>query len=351
MDISRIIIFTLIAFIVTSVLMPLVRKLSVKIGNIDTPKKDVRKLASHAVPNGAGLAIFAGFLVASLATGNLSPGLIGLLVAGFILLLVGFIDELYDVPSVVQFLGQILASIIVIVSGVRIDVIGNFGAGNDGLYFLESLSIPFTLLWIIGVTNAIRVLDGIDGLCAGVTGIIAWTMGVVALMTGRTEPAILGFILGAVAFAYLPSNFSKDKDRKIFMAESGSSFIGFTLAVVAIMGSAKTATTFSMLVPIIALIYPIFDIAFAFGRRILAGKSPFKADGMHLHHRLIKKGLNHKQATLVFYVATAILGILAVCSTKMDERSVIYVFLTTLVAFIILLWKFGLITITRPNNK
>ena len=134
------------------------------------------------------------------------------------------------------------------------------------------------------------------------------------------------------------------------MAESGSSFLGFALATVAIMGSIKTATTFSMLVPIIAFIYPLFDITFAFCRRLAAKTSPFKADGMHLHHRLLKKGLSHVQATSVFYAASIILGILAVCSTKMDGKSVIYVFLTTLAVFIFILWKFGLIGIAKKKN-
>ena len=340
----------LIAGGITAAIMPLVRKISIKIGNIDTPRNDVRKLTKFAIPNGAGASIFIGFLMAALINGNFSTETIGLLVAGLVLVVLGLIDELYDVPSKVQLLGQIVAAIIVIVAGVRVDVIGNFGNGNDGLFSLGWMSIPFTLIWIVGVTNAIRVLDGIDGLCAGVAGISAWTMGIVALMTGRPNSAMLSFILGAVAFAYLPYNFSKNKNRKIFMAESGSSFLGFALAVVAIMGSLKTAAAFSMLVPIIALIYPIFDIMFAFGRRIAAGKNPFKADGMHLHHRLLGKGLSHRQAACVFYAATLILGVLAICSTKMDGRSVVFVFIATVAAFLFLLWKFKLISFSK-NKK
>ncbi len=347
----KLIILPVLAALVTYVSMPFIRKLSVKIGNIDTPREDVRKLTKVPIPNGAGLAIFIGFLVAALLLGNFSNEMIGLLIAGTLLIGIGLIDELYDVPSKVQLLAQFVAAIIVIAAGVRVDLIGNFGNGNDGLFFLGWMSIPFTLIWIVGVTNAIRVLDGIDGLCAGVAGISAWTMGIVALMNGRTEPAALGFILGAVAFAYLPYNFSKNRDRKIFMAESGSSFLGFVLAVVGIMGSVKTAAAFSMIVPLIALIYPIFDIAFAFGRRILAGKNPFKADGMHLHHRLLRKGLSHRQSACVFYLASVVLGILAILSSKMDGRSVIYLFVGTFVVFIGLLWKFGLISFGKKEQN
>lgn len=345
----KLIVLPILAAFITAVLIPIVRRFSIRIGNVDQPRQEVRKLHSYTVPLGAGIAIFIGFLLTTLLAGNFSTEIIGLLVAGAFLIAVGVLDELYDISSLSRILSQIIAAGIVIYSGVRVDFIGNFGSGNDGLFFLKSLSVPFTLCWIVGVTNAIRILDGIDGLCAGVTGIAAWTMGIVAVMTGRPEAATLSFILGAVAFAYLPYNFSTNPKRKIFMAESGSTFLGFALAMVAIMGSVKTAAAFSMLVPIIALIYPIFDIVFAVGRRLAAGKSPFKADGMHLHHRLLKMGLNHRQATCVFYVATIALGILAISSTQMDGRSVIYVFVATLAIFILLLWKFGLICFSRKR--
>ncbi len=340
----KLILLPLLAASITAAIMPFIRKISIKVGNIDAPKQEVRKLTTFAIPNGAGVAIFIGFLATTVFVGDFSSQTIGLLVAGLLLVIVGLMDELYDIPSIYQLIGQILAAVIVIIAGVRIDFIGNFGSGNDGLFFLRSLSIPFTLLWIVGVTNAIRILDGIDGLCAGVVAIVAWTMGVVSLMINLPGTAVLSFILGAVAFAYLPYNFSKNKEKKIFMAESGSSFLGFGLAVLAIMGSVKTAATFSMLVPIIALIYPIFDTVFAVARRLAAGKSPFKPDGRHLHHRLLGMGLSHKQATFVFYAASLVLGGLAIASTRLDGRSVVYLFLSTMLVFVLLLWKFGLIS-------
>lgn len=339
----KIFILPICAAVITIITIPLARKFSIKIGNVDKPKQDVRKLHSFDIPLGAGIAIFLGFLIATLLSGSLSSEIVSLLIAGLLLIIIGVVDELYDISSFARILGQVVAAIIVISAGVRVDVIGNFGNGNDGLFFLKSLSIPFTLCWIVGVTNAIRILDGIDGLCAGVTGIAAWTLGIVALITGRTEASILSFILGAVAFAYLPYNFSKNPKYKTFMAESGSSFLGFTLAVVSILGSVKTAAAFSMLVPIIALIYPLFDTIFAITRRLIAKKSPFQADGMHLHHRLLNMGLSHKQATFIFYLASIILGILAVLSTKMSGVSVIFVFFATLIIFILILIKFGLV--------
>lgn len=339
---ARIIILSILAAAITYVAFPIVRKFSIRIDNVDRPKDDARKIHSHAIPNGGGIAIYIGFLVAATIFGNFSAEIIGLLVAGAALVVVGILDEIYDLSSITRLLTQTCAAAIVIIAGVRVDVIGNFGAGNDGLFSLGLLSIPFTIFWIVGVTNAIRILDGIDGLAAGVTGIASWTLGTVALMTGRPDAATFSFILGAVAFAYLPYNFSSNPKRKMFMADSGSTFLGFALAVVSVMGSVKTAAVFSMLVPIMVLIIPIFDTLFAIGRRLLAGKSPFSADGLHLHHRIMKKGLNQHQTVLIFYAVSIILGVIAVLSVGVNGAVAAVICLATISVFICALWKFGL---------
>lgn len=343
----EIITLPIIAFAVTAIIMPLVRKLSIKIGNVDKPREDCRKIHSYAIPNGAGIAIYAGFVVATLLLGGLSIEIVSLLIAGLLLVIVGTFDEKYDMSSFSRILFQVLAATIVIAAGIKVDVIGNFGNGNDGLFYLGFLSIPFTLFWIVGVTNAIRILDGLDGLAGGVTAISALTLGVVALITGRNDAAILSFILCAVSIAYLPYNFSKNPKRKTFMADAGSNFLGFALATVSIMGSVKTAAAFSMIVPIMVLIIPIFDTLFAIARRLIAGKSPFKADGMHLHHRLLKMGLSQTKVTGIFYVASILLGILAIFSTKMSGFSTVAVFIVAGLVFIMVLVKFKLIRIFR----
>jgi len=226
---------------------------------------------------------------------------------------------------------------------VRVGFVGNLGNGNDGIFYLGFLSLPFTFFWIIGLTNAINFIDGIDGLAGGVSGIAACTLGIVSLLSGRYDSAVLCFTLGAAAFAFLPYNFTDNPKRKIFLGDSGSGFLGYSLAVFSIMGTVKIAAVFSMLVPIMVLAIPIFDTGFAIVRRLLAGKSPFAADKLHLHHRLIDKGLSNKQTTYVIYGVTLFFSTIAICFMKLNDISIVIIFLTTALAFLFVLWKLGLV--------
>lgn len=338
---SKIIILPILAALITCIFMPMARRFSIKIGAVDKPNNS-RKIHSSAVPYG-GIAIFAGFLAAVLFFNNTSPEILGFLIGCMVLIGVGFLDDVFDLSPFARIFGQVLAALIVIAAGIRVDVIGNFGNGNDGLFSLGVFSLPFTLLWIVGITNAIRILDGLDGLASGVTGIAAWTLGIVALLTGRYDTAVLSFILGAVAFAFLPYNFSDNPDRKVFMGDVGSNFFGFAIAVVSIMGTVKTAAAFSMLIPILVLAVPIFDTVFAIIRRIISGKSPFQADRMHLHHRIMDSGLGHKKTTFVIYGISLVLGAISIISVSVNPGIIPIMFAVTAISFVLFLWKLGLI--------
>lgn len=337
----KIIILPLLAALVTFLAMPVVRKLSNKVGSLAIPGE--RHIHKNTVPSSGGVAIFIGFLTAVLFFNNTSPEIMGFLIGGTVITAVGLLDDIFDLPPITKFFGQILAALIVISAGVRIEFVGNLGAGNDGLYYLGFLSLPFTFFWIIGITNAINFLDGLDGLAGGVTGIAAWTLATVALLSGRYDTAILAFTLGAAAFAFLPYNFSDSPRKKIFMGDAGSNFLGYSLAVLSILGMVKIAAAFSMLIPILVLAVPIFDTAFAILRRLIAGKSPFEADRMHLHHRIMDRGISHKKTTCMIYGISLVLGIISVLSMKIDISAVPYVFGLTVIVFVLLLWKLGLI--------
>lgn len=339
----KIIILPLLAALVTFMVMPIVRKLSQKVGAVDTP--NARKVHKNAVPSSGGVAIFFGFLIATLFFNNTSPEIIGFLIGGTIIAGVGLLDDIFDLPPIAKLFGQMTAALVVIYSGVRIEFVG--GLDEGGLFYLGFLSLPFTFFWIVGITNAINFLDGLDGLAGGVTGIAAWTLAIVSLLSGRYDAAVLSFTLGAAAFAFLPYNFSNSPRKKIFMGDAGSNFLGYSLAVLSIMGMVKVAAAFSMLVPILILAVPIFDTGFAIIRRVLSGKSPFEADSSHLHHRIMNKGLSHKQTTLSIYGISIILGIVSIFSMKMDNGSVIAVFTATVLVFLLFLWKLGLIKINR----
>ncbi len=335
------VILPLVAALVTFLVMPIVRKLSNNVGALAAPGD--RHVHKNIVPSSGGVAIFIGFLTAVLFFNSASPEIMGFLIGGTVITAVGLLDDIFDLPPITKFFGQILAALIVISAGVRIEFVGNLGAGNDGLYYLGFLSLPFTFFWIIGITNAINFLDGLDGLAGGVTGIAAWTLATVALLSGRQDTAILAFTLGAAAFAFFPYNFSDSPRKKIFMGDAGSNFLGYSLAVLSILGMVKIAAAFSMLIPVLVLAVPIFDTIFAIVRRLIAGKSPFEADKMHLHHRIMDRGVSHKKTTCIIYGISLALGIISVLSMKLDISVIPYIFGLTVVVFILLLWKLGLI--------
>ena len=344
----KLFILPILAAFVTMLLLPLVRRLSEKVGAMAKP--DERKLHKYSVPQSGGVAIFFGFLIAILFFNRTSPEVLGFLLGGTVITGIGLLDDIFDLPPITKFFGQILAALIVIYSGVRIEFVGNLTGG--GLVNLGFLSLPFTFLWIVGVANAINFLDGLDGLAAGVSGISAWTLGVVALVSGRYDAAVLAFTIGAAAFAFLPTNFSESHTKKMFMGDAGSNFLGYSLAVVSIMGMVKVATAFSMLLPMLVLAIPLFDTGFAIVRRLLSGKSPFEPDSAHLHHRIMHKGFTHKQTAFIIYGVNIILGVIAIASVKMTNSQAVITFAVTALSLFVLAWKLGLITVQKAiTNK
>lgn len=338
---SKLFILPLLAALITFVAVPVVRQLSQKAGAVAKPGG--RRKHKGVVPLCGGIAIFFGFLVASLFLNETSNEIFGYLIGALIIVAIGFLDDIFELPPIAKFFGQILATLIVIASGVRVEFVGNLGSGNDGLYYLGFLSLPITFLWIIGITNAINFLDGLDGLAGGISVIASWTLGIVAMISGRYDAAILGFMLGAAAIAFLPYNFSNNPKRKVFMGDSGSGFLGYSLAVISIMGMTKVAAAISMLVPILILAIPIFDTLFAIVRRLLTGKSPFEADRKHLHYLIKENGLSDHQTVLAIYGITILLSGLAVYSTQVEPGKLWTVFMLAIILFLLFLWRFGIL--------
>lgn len=341
----KMVILPLLAALVVAILVPAVRSFSIRVGAVAVPS--ARKIHKNIVPSSGGLAIFAGFLVAALFFNRTSPEILGFLIGGTVITAVGLLDDIFDLPPVIKFLGQTLAALIVVYSGVRVEFIADPTSGN--LVNLGFLSLPFTFLWIVGIVNAINFIDGLDGLAAGVSGIAATTLAVVALLTGRYDAGVLAFTLAAAAFVFVPFNFSEKK--KIFMGDSGSNFLGYSLAVVSIMGMVKVAAVFSMLIPILILAIPIFDTAFAIIRRLLSGKSPFEPDSKHLHHRILNKGFSHKQTTFIIYGVNIILAVIAILTTQMTDSQAMLVFAGVIVVLIASAGIMGIIKVEKVQHK
>ncbi len=298
----------LIAFIAT----PVVRALAHKVGAVDVPK-DARRMHTHPIPRMGGLAIFLGFLLAVLVFAPLTTQLRGMLLGAVIIVILGIFDDIYALPALPKFGVQIVAAVIAAGAGNMIEILSNPNILSSNPYWeLGWLAWPVTVIWIVAVTNAVNLIDGLDGLACGVSTISSLSMLVITLVLCEGNVAIILAALAGGCIGFLPYNLNP---AKIFMGDTGSTFLGFVLGVVSIQGMFKMYSVISFVVPFLMLGLPIFDTAFAFIRRIAKGQSPMKPDRSHVHHRLIDMGFSQKQAVAVLYIVSAILGLSAVVLT------------------------------------
>jgi len=294
----------LIAFTTT----PAVSVLAYKIGAIDVPR-DNRRMHKKPVPRIGGLAIFAGFVFASLVFCDITPELVSIYVGGLIIVAVGVIDDCISINAWVKLLAQIGVALIAVSQGVVMEYINFFGTYvHFGVW-----AIPITVIWIVGLTNAINLIDGLDGLACGVSAICSISLLMVMLLKGEYVVALLTAIVVGSCLGFLPCN---SNPAKIFMGDTGALFLGYTMAVISVSGLFKTHTVISFMIPLSIFGLPLCDTAFAFTRRILHGKSPFSADRGHLHHRLIDMGFNQKQSVYILYAICGILGTSAIMLTE-----------------------------------
>lgn len=312
----------LTAFLVSLVTTPIVKTLAQKWGAVDVPK-DGRRMHDHPIPRMGGLAIFLGFLLSVVLfapfvqKNGLGIQLQSMLLGAVVIVVLGILDDIYALPALPKLIVQIVAAIIAVGGGNLIDTISNpniFSA--DPYWELGWLAYPVTVIWIVAVTNAVNLIDGLDGLACGVSTISSMTVLVIALTVAEPAVAVLMACLAGGCIGFLPYNMNP---AKIFMGDTGSTFLGYVLAVVSIQGLFKYYTLISFVVPFLMLGLPIFDTCFAFIRRIAHGQSPMHADRSHIHHRLIDMGLSQKQAVAVLYVISAILGLSAVVLTTVGS--------------------------------
>ncbi len=325
--------------------------LAAKTGAMDAP--DARKVHKKPIPRIGGLGIYAAFMVAMLSVMFVVPlsdevtnELIGLMVGGSLIVLVGIIDDYKNLPAKVKLVGQILAAaVLVVVFDVRIDFITDpFG---DYIY-TEWFAIPVTIFWIVGLTNTVNLIDGLDGLAAGVSTIAAITIFLVALQQSFVLVAVLTAALAGAAFGFLYYNFNP---ARIFMGDSGSMFLGYMLAGISVIGAVKSAATIALIVPILALGLPILDTTFAIVRRYRGGVPIFKPDKGHLHHRLLDLGFSQRQAVLLMYVISALLGLSAVALTEVSTQIAILIVCAVVVAVLFGAKKIGIFRLNDSAHQ
>jgi UDP-GlcNAc:undecaprenyl-phosphate GlcNAc-1-phosphate transferase len=309
--------FYLTIFFITAIISFLFtlffKKIAPKIGAIDQPNE--RKIHKKPIARLGGVAIFIALFSMVSFFLPWDKHIWGVFIGSAILLFFGILDDIFGLNPWIKLIGQILSAIIIVIFGMGISFITNpFG----GYLMLDSLKFPidilgttyhivlfadlFTVFWIVLVINAVNFLDGVDGLASGVSGIAALILFLLSLSpyVNQVDTAILSLILAGATLGFLPLNFYP---AKIFMGDSGSMFLGFILAVLAIISGGKVATA------LLILGLPIIDLLWAVLRRILSGKSPFRPDKKHFHHELLNIGLSQKQTVLIIYTITASFGI------------------------------------------
>ncbi len=319
------------AFAITLVATPFAKWISIKCGAIDYPKD--RGVHKKPMPRMGGVAIVLGFTVTVLMVFFFDRGMstkqfVGFLSGALLIAALGVLDDMKNLPAKLKFCVQIVAALIVIFSGIQINVV---------LWpvtaALQKFSIPITLVWIVGVTNAVNLIDGLDGLAAGVSSIAALSLMVLCIMTGSNTAVVLTAALAGACLGFLPRNFNP---AEIFMGDTGSTFLGFVLSVTSILGVFKGYALLAVSVSVLCLGLPVFDTIFAMLRRMAKHQSIMQPDRGHLHHRLIDRGFSQKQAVLILYAISFCLGCLAIFISFKDSRIIVVVLLTViLLSFII----------------
>lgn len=323
----------LMACVLAWVITPRIVKYSFAWGAVDLPGP--RKVHGQAMPRLGGMAIYIAFILPVILTVRPNHMIYGLLVGATLIMLVGVIDDIRCISPWAKLSGQIIAALSLIPFGVGISFVTN--PFNGHIIGLGWWGIPVTLFWVVAVTNAINLIDGLDGLAGGVSCIaaltiaaVSWTQWKVFGAAGQQEVIILALILAAALVGFLRHNFYP---ARIFLGDSGAMLLGFTLAVMAVIGLTKSVAAVSILIPPVILGIPLLDVAFAVFRRYYQNRPIFQPDREHLHHQLLELGLSHRQAVLAIYGVSALLGLSAVILNLVssDQAMVLLVILATAV--------------------
>ena len=294
-----------IAFIVSYILTPYMARVGKKQNMVDIPGH--RKIHEEAIPNLGGIVIFFGFLLSLLLVVPIEGQVKALLIGGVIILLLGVVDDIVDLSPKHKFIIQMIPALIVVVYSS--DLINSFIVNQlKSLDLLGYLLYPILIFWIVGVTNSINLIDGLDGLACGVSLIALVAFLILGLRQNLETLSLISIALAGSILAFLRFNFYP---AKMFLGDSGSTFAGFMLASVGALWVLNSGNAFFILIPIIVLALPIFDTLFAIWRRYRSHHPIFQADKGHLHHRLLARGIAHKNVVFILWGISAICSVIA----------------------------------------
>ncbi len=331
------------ALLITYFLTPLVRKICHRLGAVDEPSR--RRINLREIPNLGGMAIYGGFLGALLLAARLNSESLGIIIGATFILLLGLIDDIFELSPRLKLLGQILAASVLILSGVSIQFISNpFAAGMIHLGYWH---VPVTIIWVVGIINTLNLIDGLDGLAAGITFIASLTLFFVSLQEGQIISAYMTLALAGSTLAFLRFNFYP---ADIFLGDGGAMLVGYLLAAISIIGALKSAAAVTVFVPMLALGIPIFDTAFAIFRRMYNSRPISGADHGHLHHRLLALGWSQKKVALIVYLISALLGGLAVLVNSLNFQNGLIVMLLVASLLVYGFWRLGVFSVELPQE-
>lgn len=317
----RVIEALIIGTVVSALMTPVSIKLAYKLDVIDRPRDD-RRVHDRPIPRFGGLAIFVGSMAAMIIPATMNTNISIAMMGGLLMYLLGVADDMTDLKPIVKFAGQVVIASLMYSMGIRIRFINTLLAPTVGgakavVILSGGLAYLITVLWIVGITNAVNLMDGLDGLAAGCTAIMALSLAYVAYIHG-IRLGMMPVCVALVAIAggclgFLPYNFSP---AKTFMGDGGALYLGYMIAVLSVISPLKRATMVGAIIPMFVLAVPIFDTAFAMVRRLARQESIMKADKGHLHHHLMAAGFGQRRSVLIMYGIVGIMGIVAVLLSR-----------------------------------
>ena len=339
--IVKIILMVVVTFSFVAIIMPFIKNLAVQIGAVDIPR--TRHIHTKPMPKMGGVGIFLGFLLGYMIFGETSVQMNSILIGGFIIILIGLIDDMTELKPSVKFLGQLAAACVIVFYGQFL--LDNVSAFGIDLHF-GIFAYPITLFFILGCINCINLIDGLDGLSGGISSIFFLTVGIIATIQGHFGlDFVLSFVMFGSTLGFLVHNFHP---ATIFAGDSGSMFMGFIISVIALLGF-KNVTMTSLIIPLLLIAIPILDTIFAIIRRLLKGESPSKADKFHIHHQFLNRNFSQTATVLIIYFIDALFALASILYVLKDRfiGYIVYAVLTILV--LLFVFKTNVV-VDKDNN-
>ena len=339
--IVKILLIVITTFCFVAIIMPFIKKLAMQIGAVDIPR--TRHIHTKPMPKMGGIGIFLGFLLGYMLFGETSVQMNSILIGGFLIILIGLIDDMTELKPSVKFIGQLASACVIVFYGQFL--LDNVSAFGIDLHF-GILAYPITVFFILGCINCINLIDGLDGLSGGISSIYFLTVGIIATIQGHFGlDFVLSFVMLGSTLGFLVHNFHP---ASIFAGDSGSMFMGFIISVIALLGF-KNVTMTSLIIPLLILAIPILDTLFAIIRRLLKGESPSKADKFHIHHQLLNRNFSQTATVLIIYFIDLLFAFASILYVLKDRTLgyIVYGVLTVIVFIFIIKTN---VVIDKDNN-